>query len=612
MQSDPKPGDGYPLLDQARLVYGDDVAADPAMAATLEGAAVALARVLREVVDIYAPSPFPSRVTPERDFDAPRLSSGPSSVAPGGPRRPSGIPSLADLSVEALHQATGAGAAPPDVTSVASLPAGVRRRAIPSLADAGYRQPASPQSAPADSAVGTREVAEPTARSDRPRLASLTAAEAARAISARELSPVELVEALLARADEVDNDVQAWEMLDREGARRAARAAERQVLAGEPLGLAHGVPLGVKDIFDTAGVRTAAGFKPFDSRVPAQDAAVVASLRSAGAIMLGKTVATQFAFTDPSRTRNPWSAERTPGGSSSGSGAAVAAREIPWAIGSQTAGSTLRPAAYNGVIGFKPSGGLISTAGATPLAWSLDTVGIITRSVEDCVLFLSAATASPDAPAATDRRPSPGLDPMLVPPRLGLVRDWLDVAEPEMRAHVEGVAQQFEQAGAEVREVRLSVPNDLIQAVHRLTILSEIGAAYATLWETNAADLGPILRAGIQTGRLLPVHAYLHAQRLRRRIGEALVQGLEGLDGYLLPTATGVAPAMDTTGDPSLQVPATLVGLPAISLPSGLAGDGLPLAVQLSGHRGGDRQLLGAAAWCERVLGPAPSPPRAS
>src|SRR5205823_6427912 len=214
-------------------------------------------------------------------------------------------------------------------------------------------------------------------------LIDLTAAQAVRAIRDRTISPVDLIEALLARVRDVDGHLQAWETLDIEGVLSAARGAEAQLTDGSPLGLLHGVPFGVKDIFDTAGLRTAASFGPYDRRVPKEDAAVVAALRCAGGIVLGKTVATQFAFTDPSRTHNPWSPDHTPGGSSSGSGAAVAAREVPWALGSQTAGSVLRPAAYNGAVGFKPTQGLIETRGAFPLAWSLDTVGIIARSVED-------------------------------------------------------------------------------------------------------------------------------------------------------------------------------------------------------------------------------------
>src|SRR5918912_3869282 len=183
-------------------------------------------------------------------------------------------------------------------------------------------------------------------------LHELTAAEAARLVATREVSPVELIDALLARAAEIDSRVQAWVALDADRALALARAAEQAVLAGTDLPALHGVPFGAKDIFDSAGLVTSAGFRPYASRTPTTDAEPVARLKRAGAILLGKMATTQFAYADPAPTRNPWADDRTPGGSSAGSAAGVAARLVPLALGSQTAGSVLRPAAYNGVIGF--------------------------------------------------------------------------------------------------------------------------------------------------------------------------------------------------------------------------------------------------------------------
>lgn len=441
-----------------------------------------------------------------------------------------------------------------------------------------------------------------------PPLHELTAAQAARAIRDGPISPTELVRALLDRAETVDGQVLAWERLDAEGALAAARAAEAGSAGGEPAGPLHGVPIGIKDVFDTAGLRTAASFKPFDGRVPSQDAAVVAHLRASGAIILGKTVATQFAFTDPAKTRNPWSAERTPGGSSSGSGAGVAAREVPMAVGSQTAGSTLRPAAYCGVVGFKPTYGRISLAGAFPLSWSLDHVGIIARTVEDCGLFLAAAqgtfgkTPIDDLPlpnAAGAGRPGP---------RLALVRDTLDFADASVRANVLEAADQLRAAGAIVAETRLAEPLDLILAAHRIILACEASAAYWSLLERYSDDFGPILASTVRAGRLVPAPDYLQAQRLRRIATSGIESSLEGLDALLLPTATNTAPGRETTGDPSLQVPASLAGLPSCSLPTGLSPDRLPEAIQLVGHRGEDERLLDVAAWCEVHLDPMPAP----
>lgn len=442
-----------------------------------------------------------------------------------------------------------------------------------------------------------------------PALHQLTAAQAARAIRARQVSPVELVQALLDRAERVDGEILAWERLDAERALAAAHTLETASARGEPSGPLHGVPIGIKDVFDTAGLRTAASFRPFDQRVPSADAAVVTHLRASGAIILGKTVATQFAFTDPAKTRNPWSADRTPGGSSSGSGAGVAAREMPMAVGSQTAGSTLRPAAYCGVVGFKPTYGRISLAGAFPLSWSLDHVGIIARTVEDCGLFLAAVEGA-IATTTIDDLPLPDAAWAGRPgPRLALVRDALDAAEPSVRASVLRVADQLRAAGAIVAEVRFTEPLDLILAMHRIILTCEASAAYWSLLERYPDDFGPILAATVRIGRLIPAPDYLQAQRLRRSATAAIEASIEGVDALLLPTATNVAPGRETTGDPSLQVPASLAGLPSCSLPTGLSPDGLPEAIQLIGRRGQDEHLLDAASWCEAYLDPMPAPP---
>ncbi len=443
-------------------------------------------------------------------------------------------------------------------------------------------------------------------------LHDLTAAQAARLIRDRQLSPVELVQALLARAETVDPHVRAWETLDAERALAAAHTAERAVAAAPgSLGLLHGVPFGAKDIFDTAGLRTAAGFPPYDNRVPDGDAESIARLKRAGALLLGKTVTTQFAYADPAQTRNPWSSARTPGGSSSGSAAGVAAREVPLALGSQTAGSILRPAAYNGVVGFKPTFGRVSKRGVLPLAWSLDHVGVLARSVADCALFLAVTAGYDPLDPSSAERPAPPFhaEREPAPPRLGLVRDGLERAVPRVRSHVEEVARRFEAAGASVRPVQLEEDLDLILAAHHLIMQTEAAAVHWQLQQQYPGAHAPRLRAYVEVGRLVPGALYLHAQRLRRRATAGIERLLADLDALLLPTAVDVAPGPETTGDPSLQTPFTLAGLPAISLPSGLAPERLPLAVQLVGGRWQDARLLEAARWAEAQLGPMPAPP---
>jgi aspartyl-tRNA(Asn)/glutamyl-tRNA(Gln) amidotransferase subunit A len=444
-------------------------------------------------------------------------------------------------------------------------------------------------------------------------LHELTSTEAARAIRAREVSPTELMQALLERAQRVDPLVQAWATLDAERALAGARAAEDALVSGVDLGPLHGVPFGAKDIFDSAGLVTAAGFAPYSSRMPSRDAEPVARLESAGAVLAGKMVTTQFAHADPSRTRNPWHLDHTPGGSSSGSAAGVAARMVPVAFGSQTAGSVLRPAAYNGVVGFKPTYGRISKRGVLPLAWSLDHVGVLARSVADCGLVLSAVAGYDAADPHSDAGQPPFAWDAVAParaPRLGLVREALQHATRRLRDHTLGVAARFEAAGARIEEVSFGEPLELILAVHHVTMQTEVAGVHWQLIEQYPGAHQPRLRAYVEVGRLLPGVAYIHAQRLRRRIRHAVARSLADLDALLLPTAIDVAPGRETTGDPSLQAPFSLVGFPSLSLPSGVSQpEGLPLAVQLAALPWHEASLLTTATWCEAQLDPMPAPP---
>jgi aspartyl-tRNA(Asn)/glutamyl-tRNA(Gln) amidotransferase subunit A len=443
-------------------------------------------------------------------------------------------------------------------------------------------------------------------------LHELTAAQAARLIREREVSPVELVEALLARAADVDRHVQAWVALDSERALANARAAEQLVVDGVELPSLHGVPFGAKDIYDSAGLATAGSFRPYANRVPISDSQPIARLKREGAILLGKMVTTQFAYADPSVTRNPWSDERTPGGSSSGSAAGVAARLVPIALGSQTAGSVLRPAAYNGVVGFKPTYGRISKRGVFPLAWSLDHVGLLSRSVEDCGLFLAAVSGHDPADPTSSNQPLPALDLETepAPPRLGIVREAMHHASSRTRDHVLQVAADLESAGARTEEVSLGEPLDLILAVHQVIMQTEAATAHWQLLEQYPGSHQPRLRAYVEVGRLLPGVAYLHAQRLRRRIRNAMLRSLAGVDALLLPTASEVAPTRETTGDPSLQAPFSLVGFPSLSLPSGVVQpEGVPRAIQLVAPAWQEARLLNVARWCEAQLPAMPAPP---
>lgn len=442
----------------------------------------------------------------------------------------------------------------------------------------------------------------------------LTATEAARAIRSGELSPVELVEALLRRIEATEPRIQAWEQVDAEGAVAAARHLEAKRRERRVTDVLFGVPVGLKDVFHARGLVTTANFDPYRGRVAGEDAGAAQYLRDAGAIILGKTVTVQFAWgRDPVKTRNPWNTALTPGGSSSGSGAAVAARQVPAALGTQTGGSTLRPAAYCGVVALKPTFGRISRYGLLPVSWTLDHPGIIVRSVADAALLLQAlARHDPRDPFSAHQQPEDFVAAVREPgpaPRLGLLRDLLDRADPPVRQAAEAAAEKLAQAGAEVREVRLPVSMDLLLAVHFLIITPEGAAVHAEQHAHFAEHYRPNLRASIEVGQLIPAAVYVQATRLRRRLRSLMTELVGSVDGVIGPTVRNLPPPAESgTGDPSFQAIWTLFGFPNVSLPSGLSPERLPHAIQIIGQPFGERRLLRVAAWCEGVLGTLPSP----
>jgi aspartyl-tRNA(Asn)/glutamyl-tRNA(Gln) amidotransferase subunit A len=427
--------------------------------------------------------------------------------------------------------------------------------------------------------------------------ASLGVKEAAEAIRTGVVSPVELVEACLARIHTMDGELRAWAHVDAAGALAIARERESEARAGRLRGPLHGVAVGVKDIFDVAGMPTTGGAKSFAHTRPVADAAAVARIRAAGAIVLGKTVTTEFAYRDPAPTRNPWNHGHTPGGSSAGSAAAVAARMVPLALGSQTVGSVLRPAAYCGVVGFKGTHGLVPVAGVIPLAWSLDHVGALVRSVADATLAMSVLGGHELEPSAASA------------PRLALAPELLARASREVAAHLEAVADTFTRAGATVSKIELP-PSFRGLAAAGLTVLEAEAAAYHEPWFVkHADDYGPEMRSLIETGLRLPATAYVSANRARLAFRDEVMPLLAAHDALLCPTAPAPAPAgLGSTGDGSLCAPWSNAGVPAITLPSGVASSGLPHAIQLVQAAGASSRLLAVAAWCERALGFAQAP----
>ena len=446
----------------------------------------------------------------------------------------------------------------------------------------------------------------------------LSVVEAAARVRDGSLSPVSLAESLLARIDAFDSDLQAWVTIDRDGVLATAREREAEVAAGGPLGPIHGVPVGLKDIFYTAGMLTACGSRVYADFVPDFDATSVARIKAAGGMILGKAVTTEFATSDPSPTHNPWNLEHTPGGSSSGSSAAVAARMVPAALGSQTGGSTCRPAAYNGIVGLKPTYGRISRYGVVPVSWSLDHVGILTRTVADAALMLEVLSGEDDNDPGSLRQAVPDFSAQMAehdrPPRIGLVRQYYqDYATPEIWAHTEAIANQLAEAGAEVEEIPLPDSFARVHSFQRIVMNVDCAGFHETNHRVRAADYGPRVRAGMEMGMIIPTAIYLKAQRLRRQFRADMNEMASKVDVVMTPATPAPAPKdLNTTGDAAFQVPWTAAGLPTVVVPTGLSELGMPMAVQFGGPWAQEGRVLGASQWCERVAGLNQGPPNYS
>lgn len=445
-------------------------------------------------------------------------------------------------------------------------------------------------------------------------LFDLTASEAASLVRSRSLSPVDLMESLLARTAALESGLRVWAAFDPESAMAQARDAERSLERGGPIGPLHGVPVGVKDIFYVEGVTNEAGSPILAGFVPDHDSTPVSLLKEAGAVIMGKTVTTEFALGDPPPTRNPWNFDHTPGGSSSGSAAGVAARLFPAALGSQTAGSVIRPASFNGVVGTKPTFSRISRRGVVPVSSSLDTVGFFSRTVEDAALLLGVLAGHDSADPSSSDSPVPdylsGLDDAR-PPRIGLVRWYfLETCTDEARSATLDAVDRLAGAGAEVEEVDIDFDAEQALEAHRIVMAVETASVHRTIFLRRPDDYSPFVRSIIEAGLLTPGALYVRAQRVRREFCRAVRQALEGLDCLLTTAADAPAPprSLATTGKPTYQAPWTMAGVPVISLPCGLSPGGLPLSVQMIGRPFAERGLLGAARWSEAALDFSPSP----
>ena len=401
---------------------------------------------------------------------------------------------------------------------------------------------------------------------------NLTLSAAAAAIRECVLSPVDYVRTLFTRIDKIEPQVQAWFTIDREAVLAEARECDVEARDQRFRGPLHGVPIGVKDLFYTKGLRTTFGSDLFQDFVPKEDARVVARLKTAGAIILGKTVTTMFANLDPPKTRNPWNQAHTPGGSSSGSAAAVAARMCPAAVGSQTVGSVGRPASFCGIPSIMPTQRRISLSGAWPLAWSLDHVGMMARSVADLGLMLDVTSES-----FVQKPPPRGKF------RIGVIRDFFyENATPEARSLNDALAGKLAGGAFEVAESPLPAMFELQASTLRTIVRGEVASVHQQLFPPNRETYGPKIRALIETGMLIEATDYIRARRIRRKYQAEMTKLFEKFDALMTPAAPGTAPDPSTTGDPVMNGPWTLADFPTMTIPHALGANGLPIAVQLS------------------------------
>ena len=435
-------------------------------------------------------------------------------------------------------------------------------------------------------------------------LTELTATEARDQMASGKLTAEAYVAACLERIEARDKDVEAWAHLDPNHALSQARAADRQRASGKGIGPLHGLPVGIKDIIDTADMPTENGSPIFKGHQPAKDATCVAVLRAAGAIILGKTVTTELANVNPNKTRNPHNPAHTPGGSSSGSAAGVAAGMMPLALGTQTGGSVIRPGSFCGVHALKPTLGLVSRTGVTLQSHTLDTVGVYGRSLADLALITDALSQHDPSDAVSYTRARPGLSAMLaagvaVKPRLAFFRSpaWSE-AEPAARGAIEAFAAAL---GDRVSEVKIPEMDDIV-AHHANVMGAENSAYYGPLLARHPEGVSKRLADRLAVSAKVSGGDYVRSLNARETAYAGLARVLDGHSAILTLASCGPAPVtLESTGNAIFNGMWTLLGVPCISLPLMTVG-GLPCGVQLVGKRRDEGRLLAVARWLEETV----------
>jgi len=449
----------------------------------------------------------------------------------------------------------------------------------------------------------------------------LSAADAARAFAERRLSPVELLSALLARIEALDPKLNAFIRLDADAAMNAAVAAEKEIAAGRIRGPLHGVPVGVKDIIDVAGLPTTCHSKILVDNIAKADAVVIQQLRQAGAIVIGKLATHEFAIGGPSfdlpfpPARNPWNPEHHPGGSSSGSGAGVCAGLFPLALGSDTGGSVRNPASVCGIVGLKPTYGLVSRRGVFPLSFTLDHVGPLTRTVADNALMLDAIAGhdplDPGSAATHARHFGRMLDRGVRDLRVGFVRHFHETdmpAHPEVTAALEDVARVLQAEGAEVRTVTLPALTEFA-GINRVILCSEAWSIHAPWLRSRPGDYGHLTRRRLLPGAFMTAGDYVGAQRRRTQLIAAVEDALRDYDVLLCASSMDPASRLDDAEETArtyprqARTPFNVTGHPALAMMAGLSSNLLPVSVQFVGRYFDDATVLRVAAAYERATG---------
>lgn len=446
-------------------------------------------------------------------------------------------------------------------------------------------------------------------------LHDLTVSELSTLLEKKEISSVELTKKFLKQIDITEDSVNAFALITRDNAFEQASESDKRRKENKQSTFSEleGIPYGLKDIFDTKNILTEAGSEIYKGRIPDSDAHVVKLLNADGAVLLGKTITTEFADGHPPETKNPWDANRTPGGSSTGSAVAVATRMLPYALGTQTVGSVLRPAAYNGIVGLKPTYGLVSRSGVIPQSDSCDTVGILCRNVNDAWLILKSIIGyDPKDKRSSIQAESFNISENLENfiPKIGFLNKYfMEESDEQVKNSTLSALKSLSNKGATIEELELKIDFESGFQSHRIVQQSEMAQWHEPLYSKYQNKYKPITLEYIKSGFTQNATDYINALEFRNRMRKVFIDSLKSFDVLIMPTASGLPPKdLSRTGDTRFQSPWTFTGLPSIAIPAGLSENGLPQSLQLVSSPYKERKLLNSAKWIESVLGTLPEP----